>query len=193
MRATLVGLAVAMAAVSVVAWAPQPRGQACPVPRATLWSVIPNADWPRLAHRSGDDRWAHRDSVALPRDVAAWCNPAATDRQAIAAGRQLYDQMECASCHGDAGRGDGPGGAVADPAPYDFTRPEFAGMREPPGPALLYAILTQGIEGTTMQGYADRLSAWERLALIAYLTSLPGPDAVRNSRAWADTLRARRN
>jgi len=43
-----------------------------------------------------------------------------------------------------------------------------------------------------MQPPATQLSAWERLALIAYLTSLPGPEAVRNSRQWADTLRARR-
>jgi hypothetical protein len=65
-------------------------------------------------------------------------------------------------------------------------------MREPPGPAVLFAILTRGIDGTTMRGYAETLSGWERLAVIAYILELPGPAAVRSSRAWADSLRARR-
>jgi mono/diheme cytochrome c family protein len=171
---------------------PQARPQSCPTPRATLWSNIRDSLWPQFGHVDGDDRWAHLDSTRLPQQSATWCNPLASDAQAVRAGRLLYEQIECASCHGEQGRGDGPGAAVSDPAPYDFTRPEFAGMREPPGPAALYAILTRGIAGTSMQAPAAQLSGWERLALIAYLTSLPGPDAVRGSRAWADTLRARR-
>ena len=169
----------------------QPGQQPCPTPRATLWSNVRDTLWPLYGHVDGDDRWAHIDTTRLPQQSAGWCNPLANDAPAIRAGRMLYEQNECASCHGDQGRGDGPGAAVSDPAPYDFTRLEFAGMREPPGPAVLYAILTRGIAGTSMQAPVAQLSGWERLALIAYVTSLPGPDAVRASRAWADSLRRR--
>lgn len=176
----------------LVAFERPPRQQPCPTPRATLWSNIRDSLWPQYGHGNGDDRWAHLDTTRLPQQSASWCNPLASDAQAVRAGRMLYEQNECASCHGETGGGDGPGAAVSDPAPYAFTRAEFAGMREPPGTAVLYAILTRGIAGTPMQPPATQLSAWERLALIAYLTSLPGPEAVRNSRLWADTLRARR-
>ena len=68
--------------------------------------------------------------------------------------RAAYDQSvqttTCAICHGDLGKGDGVGAGMDEPRPYDFTRPEFAGMRAPPGTAVLYAILTRGIDGTRM-------------------------------------------
>ncbi len=164
--------------------------QPCPAPRVSSWSGIRDTLWPLLAHRDGDDAWAHLDSVALPRESAGWCNPLQNDAAAIAAARDLY-ASNCASCHGTEGRGDGQPPGATDPAPYDFTRPEFAGMREPPGPALLYAMLARGISGTTMPPAAE-LSGWERLAVLAFITSLPGPDAVAASRAWSDSLRARR-
>jgi high-affinity iron transporter len=140
----------------------------------------------------GDSAWAHLEPAGLPAAAATWCNPLQGDSEAVRAGRQLYG-IWCASCHGDAGRGDGPGAAQATPAPYDFTRPEFAGMREPPGPAVLYAIMTQGVGGTMMRGFEQDLGGWERLALIAYITQLPGAVAIRGSRAWADSLRARKH
>jgi high-affinity iron transporter len=142
-------------------------------------------------HREGDERWAHLDSIALPRQSATWCNPLQHDAAALAAARDLY-RDHCATCHGEAGRGDGPGAGMQEPPPYDFTRPEFAGMREPPGPALLYAMLARGIEGSAMTAFPS-LSGWERLALLAYVTGLPGAEAVATSRAWADSLRARRS
>ncbi len=183
----------ALAAVALVGVAAASRAvpQApCPAPRVALWSGIRDTLWPLIAHREGDDGWAHLDTITLPRESATWCNPLQNDAAAIAAARDLYT-ANCASCHGAEGRGDGQPPGATDPSPYDFTRPEFAGMREPPGPALLYAMLARGIGGTTMPP-APELSGWERLAVLAYVTSLPGPEAVRNSRAWADSLRIRR-
>jgi len=81
---------------------------------------------------------------------------------------------------------------VQNPPPYDFTRREFAGMREAQGAGVLYAIVVRGIDGTSMAGFGAELGGWERLALMAYITSLPGEAAVAGSVAWADTLRARR-
>jgi high-affinity iron transporter len=128
--------------------------------------------------------------AGFPLQAASWCNPLQADSQAVRAGAALF-ASNCASCHGEAGKGDGPGAALASPVAYDFTRPEFAGMREAPGAASVYAMLARGIDGTAMKAFPD-LSGWERLAVMAYLMQLPGPEAIRASRAWADSLRARR-
>ena len=165
--------------------------QACVAPRPSQWAAIRDSLWPRLTHHDGDSAWAHLEPANLPGQSAAWCEPLLADPGARSAGPALYAQY-CATCHGDEGRGDGPGAAVSDPPPYAFTKPEFAGMREPPGPAVLYAIVTRGIDGTPMLGHGNALSGWERLAVIAFILDLPGPAAVGSSRAWADTLRARR-
>lgn len=168
-----------------------PAQQSCPAPRPSQWSAVRDTLWPLIVHRDGDATWAHLEPAALSGQSATWCNPLAADASARSAGPLLYAQY-CASCHGDEGRGDGPGAAVADPPPYDFTRPEFAGMREPPGPAVLYAMVTRGIDGTTMRAHGEVLSGWERLAVIAYIMEMPGRAAMQNSRAWADTLLLRR-
>ena len=64
-------------------------------------------------------------------------------------------------------------------------------MREPPGPAVLYAIVSRGIAGTTMRAFGE-LGPWERLAVLAYVTRLPGDSAVAAQKAWVDSLKARR-
>lgn len=165
-------------------------GSACST-TVSQWSAVPDSAWPLITHRDGDDAWAHLEPAHLPAGAAGWCNPLQDDSAAIAAGRTAYHSY-CATCHGDRGEGDGPGAAVADPKPFNFTQPEFAGMREPPGPAVLYAIVTRGIGETNMSAFAQFLGARERLAVLAYVATFPGPGAAAQSRAWADTLRARR-
>jgi high-affinity iron transporter len=183
-------MAVAAACLAGLGLTARPP-QACPAPRAALWAGVRDSLWPLLTHQGGDPAWAHLEPGALPGASASWCNPLGPDPAARAAGHAIYAQ-HCASCHGEQGRGDGPGAGVADPAPYDFTKPEFAGMREPPGPAVLYAIVTRGIDSTAMRAFGGTLGPWERLAVLAYIAELPGPEAVRASRAWADSLRLRR-
>jgi mono/diheme cytochrome c family protein len=157
----------------------------------STWAGIRDTLWPLIVHQDGDEAWAHLEADRLPGASATWCNPLQNDQAALTAGRTIY-LASCASCHGDLGKGDGPGAGLQEPRPYDFTRPEFAGMREAPGAAVLYAIVVRGIEGTDMRGVGPDMGWWERLAVMAYITSLPGRDAIGGSRAWADTLRTRR-
>ncbi len=186
-NAVAMGVVLA-AAIGTAAWRSTPVQ--CPAPRVSQWSGIRDTVWPLISHRDGDERWAHLEPARLPGQSATWCNPLAADAAALAAGRDLY-ASNCATCHGDAGRGDGPGAGQADPPPYDFTRREFAGMSVPPGPAVLYAVVARGIDGTAMAAYPD-LSGWERLAILAYIQRFPGPAALAQGAAWADSLRARR-
>ena len=144
-----------------------------------------------IIHRDGDSAWAHLEPAHLPGGTAGWCNPLQGDSAAMAEGGAIFHSY-CATCHGDGGAGDGPGAAQADPRPFNFTSPEFAGMREAPGPAVLYDIVTRGIGETNMNAFSQFLDARKRLAVLAYVATLPGPAAVAASRAWADTLRARR-
>ena len=181
----LVLAAAALAAAPHPAQRPEARaGRARSAPPSAR--CPPPAVWAAVS----DSAWAHLEPDSLPGATATWCNPLDAGRPAQDAGRSIYAR-HCAMCHGAGGKGDGLGAGPSLPAPYDFTAPEFAGMREPPGTAVLYAIVSRGIAGTSMRAF-DELGPWERLAVLAYITRFPGDSAVAAQKAWADTLRARR-
>lgn len=69
----------------------------------------------------------------------------------LAVGDTLYKQS-CASCHGMAGDGRGPDAAKLLPPPIAFTDLERARQRSV---FALYQAVTQGIEGTGMQSFAE--------------------------------------
>jgi len=79
-----------------------------------------------------------------------------------------------------------------EPEPFDFTVPFFAGMLVPPGPGMLYALVTRGIAGTSMRAFGADLGPWERLAVVAYIAGFASDSTVGGRQAWADSLRRRR-
>ncbi|MFQ5747069.1 MAG: FTR1 family protein [Gemmatimonadota bacterium] len=85
-----------------------------------------------------------------------------------ASGADVY-RTRCASCHGSAGRGDGPAAPGLDPAPADLASRD-RGMAATP--ILDFQILTYGIPETAMQGFADVLTAEERWDVVAYVQTL---------------------
>jgi mono/diheme cytochrome c family protein len=54
-----------------------------------------------------------------PADIAGKTNPVAGNADAVSAGQALYT-TNCATCHGDQGKGDGPAGASLDPKPANL-------------------------------------------------------------------------
>jgi high-affinity iron transporter len=86
----------------------------------------------------------------------------------LADGRALYERS-CASCHGMAGKGDGPAGRGMNPAPPAVG--DEATMRDVT-PALMYRIVSVGIAGTPMVGFANSMSPEQRWNIVAYLLSL---------------------
>lgn len=52
----------------------------------------------------------------VPAEYAGKTNPVAGNDAAVTAGKDIYN-TNCASCHGEGGKGDGPAGASLEPKP----------------------------------------------------------------------------
>lgn len=64
----------------------------------------------------GNNGMMTRHHAEVPAEYAGLTNPVPPDEASLARGAELY-AVNCASCHGDGGMGDGPAGAALDPAP----------------------------------------------------------------------------
>ena len=87
-------------------------------------------------------------------------------------GKAVYDKW-CAGCHGDTGAGDGSAAAYMLPRPRDFTKGVFqirtTATGELPTDADLRYVIDEGMPGTAMPGWKDRITESERNEVIAYL------------------------
>lgn len=106
-----------------------------------------------------------RFAGALGSEAALELPKAAID---LAEGRALYER-NCASCHGLSGMGDGPASASMNPRPPAVG--DAATMRDV-SPATMYRILSVGIGGTPMPGYAAEMTPEQRWNIVSYLLSL---------------------
>lgn len=99
-----------------------------------------------------------------------------TNQQSMQRGNELFQKMNCWSCHGKEGRGDGPSAQTlldnrgfAIP-PYDFA----AGTRFKCGESNqdLYRILMTGLDGTPMPSYANGLTPEQAWDLVHFVRTL---------------------
>jgi len=106
-------------------------------------------------------------------DVAVDVPPATMDKLAKA-GAGIY-QQQCAVCHGDQGKGDGPAAGILAFPPRDFTRGLYkfktSSQGEMPFDDDLYRTVTSGIPAAGMPSFAD-LTPFERWALVAHVKAL---------------------
>ncbi len=105
----------------------------------------------------------------------------------LEAGRATY-LTRCASCHGETGAGDGFAAKGMIPAPPAFADPKLMGEVTP---ALMYRIVSVGIQGTAMTAYAD-LTPTERWNVITYANTLRDPVGERRRGAALLTARCAR-
>jgi mono/diheme cytochrome c family protein len=102
--------------------------------------------------------------------------------QLVALGRSKYEEAGCAACHGANGQGDGPSSKElkddsGNPlSPTDLTLKPF---KSGPEPQDLFRTISTGLDGTPMPSYAEALSAKDRWALVAYITSIATRDRPR--------------
>lgn len=89
----------------------------------------------------------------------------------IAKGKQLF-LVNCASCHGPEGKGDGERAAELNPKPRNYHTEKF---KFGAAPLQIYNAVTNGSPGTSMPAFV-LLPAEDRWALVHYVrTQIPNP------------------
>lgn len=86
----------------------------------------------------------------------------------LAQGRALYENS-CAACHGLTGLSDGATARAMNPRPPALG--DGVAMRDV-SPATMYRVLSVGIAGTPMVGYAGSLTPDQRWNIVSYLMAL---------------------
>jgi cytochrome c oxidase subunit 2 len=106
-------------------------------------------------------------------DLVAYVWSTATTRERLATGKGLYAK-NCAACHGEAGRGDGPGGRYMEEQPTDFTnaRTMAGGSSQ-----IYYAKIRRGGMGTGMPYWGTIFTEEETWSIVDYLWTFLFRDA----------------
>jgi high-affinity iron transporter len=101
----------------------------------------------------------------------------------VSQGAMLFKE-NCAACHGLLGNGKGPDAAKLSTPPVAFTNVTRARKRSL---AALEQVITQGIDGTAMQSFAD-LPEQDRWSLAFYVGhfAFSKQDVQRGERLWKD-------
>lgn len=116
------------------------------------------------ARHLGDDL-SRRFSVSLDEIPAS--------PPSLARGGEVYRQ-NCATCHGMAGRGDGPAAAGLEPRPADLAALADLVDRSPLD---FYRRVSLGVAGTAMPAFEAQLPAADRWAVAVYASTLRLPAA----------------
>ncbi|MBI5881977.1 MAG: cytochrome c [Elusimicrobia bacterium] len=82
-------------------------------------------------------------------------------------GRALFER-QCASCHGAAGKGDGPAAGSLNPLPRNLTSSE--NWKNGPTLSGIFKTLATGLAGSAMASF-DHLPAKDRMALVHLVRS----------------------
>jgi cytochrome c oxidase cbb3-type subunit 2 len=95
--------------------------------------------------------------------------------QLLQKGKEVWDKVQCAACHGDLGKGNGASASTLRDdwgrpiEPRDFTR---GPLKVGDAPEDLYRTFMTGLNGTPMPSFADSIDQDDAWALVAYVRSL---------------------
>lgn len=127
-----------------------------------------------------------------PRSIPVPPEPAVTV-QSLIQGKEAYTKLQCATCHGETGAGDGPSASQLKdnfgyPArPRDFNVGAFHGGSSG---RHLYIRIATGLAGTPMPAFGEGvISDQERWSLVHYIQSLRRKDVeINDILAPSDTI-----
>jgi mono/diheme cytochrome c family protein len=101
--------------------------------------------------------------------MVSWTMPVRADEPAPGAAKENYERY-CQKCHGEQGKGDGPGAAMLNPKPRDYT--DCKVMQNKKDDELI-KVITDGGESigmsADMQPWGGTLSAEEIKQLVKYV------------------------
>jgi hypothetical protein len=108
-----------------------------------------------------------KGTLSPPTDVMKYLS---STPEMVDKGKSIFT-MNCVSCHGEQGKGDGVAGASLNPKPRNFH--DLNGWTNGPSITMLYKTLQEGITSRGMASYAN-LPPEDRLNIIMYIrTFLP--------------------
>jgi cytochrome c oxidase cbb3-type subunit 2 len=148
------------------------------------WELLPERErWALVAVVKGFfPDWAARGAgtpIPIPAAPADLETP-----ERIARGRVVFETLECGTCHGADGRGDGPSAKTLQPdawgnpqQPFNFTKGK---LKSGGSPDDVYRTFMTGLNGTAMPSYYDifaepdgeYIHAGDGWNLVAYVRSL---------------------
>ncbi len=115
----------------------------------------------------GGNGMMERHHAVIPAEYAGLSNPIPADTESLERGGELYT-VNCASCHGDGGMGDGPAGSALDPAPSPIAHSSQMMADD----YLFWRISEGGVPfGTSMPAWKilDEQSRWD---MVNYMRAL---------------------
>ena len=95
-------------------------------------------------------------------------NPIPPNADSVAAGQALFS-INCAPCHGETGKGDGPVGVSLNPRPADLRQHAILGIHTD---AQLFEWITNGFPGSRMPAFKSALSDTDRWNLVNFIRTL---------------------
>ena len=106
------------------------------------------------------------DAWRVPDAAKQITNPVPKSDAALAAGKSIF-AANCASCHGDTGKGDGPDAMMYTPEPADLSDPLL--MNEMSDGAIFYRI-SEGRK--PMPAFKEKLSEEQRWQVVHFVRTL---------------------
>lgn len=139
------------------------------------WSLLPERErraviaYVKTFYPEWDERGPGR-VVAIPPRPAFVGTP-----ESIARGKEVYALLECSTCHGETGQGDGPSASTLAPDtwgnsqhPFNFTKGR---LKSGGAPEDIYRTFVTGLNGTAMPSYED-------------IFANPDGESIREGDAW---------